>query len=75
MSENIQFDTDQEGLPKGQTFASRTVFDQTQASGMAAWLIKKGIVKSRTQAEAVLFGIFFADIILTGLVIYFFIIK
>ena len=54
-------------------FRSRTVLGQPQMPGMAAWLIKKGIIKSENGAKGVLIGIVFMNIILTFLVIYLFV--
>lgn len=68
MSENIQFEADQSQL------RNRQVFNQTStAKGMTGWLIEKGIIKDESQAGVVLGGIVVLNLVLTAVVIYFFI--
>jgi hypothetical protein len=64
---SIQFDTDQV------QYKSRSVLGQAQIPGMAAWLMKKGIIKEEAQAGGVLVGIVCMNCILIGLVLYFFV--
>lgn len=66
---DIQFETDQV------QYRSRSVLGQAQVPGMAAWLMRMGIIKKESQSGNVLIGIIFLNLILTGLVIYFFIFK
>jgi hypothetical protein len=82
MSENVQFDMDQQGMPSrprssGNSggFAEGQVFGQTQVSGMAGWLIKKGIVNSELGARGFLFFIVIINFALTGFLVYFFVLK
>ena len=65
---NIEFETDQ--IPQ---FRSRQTLGSPQMPAMAAWLIKKGIIKDESQAGGVLVGIIMFNILLTAVVIYFFV--
>ena len=68
MPENIQFETDQ---PQ---FRPQSVQNgQSQASGMTAWLIRKGIIKDESQAGGILGGVVVFNFVLTALIIYFFV--
>ena len=67
---NIEFETDQEISSQ---FKSRTVLGRPQVPGMAAWLMKKGIIKDESQAGGVLVGIVLFNIVVTIVVIYFFV--
>lgn len=68
MSENIQFESDQQ-----QFRTQRPVYYQPQSTGMAAWLVKKGIISNESQAGAILVGVVFLNFLLTALIIYFFV--
>lgn len=77
--DHIEFDTDQQGFPASPSaspsqFASQT-FGQTEASGMAGWLMRKGIIHNETQAKTLLVGVVFFNFIVAGLVFYFFVFK
>lgn len=69
MSDNIQFETDQPQFRSTQ----QASFNQSQTSGMTAWLIRKGIIKDESQAGAILGGVVIFNFLLTALVIYFFV--
>jgi hypothetical protein len=78
--EHIEFDTDQQGLPSASSsgssqFTSRSVFGQPEVPGMAAWLIRKGIISNESQAKGLLVGIVIVDFIIAGIIFYFFVIK
>jgi hypothetical protein len=78
--EHIEFDTDQQGLSNASSsgssqFKSPSVFGRPEVSGMAAWLIKKGIISNETQAKAILMSIVVIDFVIAGIVFYFFVIK
>ena len=64
---SVQFDTDSQGIPK---FTSRTVLGQAQTPGMVSWLIRKGIIKDESQAGGLLVGVVLFNIIVTGVVVY-----
>jgi hypothetical protein len=70
MSENVQFDMDQR-----KDFTSHAVLGQSQVPGMAAWLMKKGIIKNESSAKGVLVGIIIADFVIAAIIIYFFVLK
>jgi hypothetical protein len=68
---SVEFESD---LQRSQAqFASRSILGQPQVPSMASWLIKRGIIKEESQAKGVLFGIICFNFIVTGLVIFFFI--
>jgi hypothetical protein len=83
--DHIEFDTDQQGLPSASAssygskydsqFTSRTVFGQQEVPGMAAWLIRKGIISNESQAKALLISLVCINFIIAALVIYFFVLK
>ncbi len=56
-------------------FTSRAVLGQSQVPGMAAWLVKKGIIKDESNAKGILVAIVVADFVIAALVIYFFVLK
>ena len=64
MSE-IEFDADN----RQQQFTSRAVLGQQQVPGMAAWLMKKGIIKDESKAGTILVGIVIFNIIVTAIVV------
>jgi hypothetical protein len=70
MSDNVQFDMDQQGK-----FTSRALLGSSQIPGMAAWLVKKGIIKNESSAKGVLVAIVIGDFIVAALVIYFFVLR
>jgi hypothetical protein len=76
---HIEFDTDQQGLPSSASlpsqFTSHEVFGRPEVPGMAAWLIRKGIISNETQAKAILIGIIVIDFIIAGIIFYYFVIK
>ena len=67
MSE-IQFETDQVQYdsPRGVQF-------QKKPFSLASWLVKMGFIRDESSAKGVLVGIIILNLILTGLVIYFFV--
>ena len=80
MSENVQFDSDdqQAALMKARSaagFTSRAVLGQSQVPGMATWLLKKGIIKNESNAKGILIAIVIADFVVAALVIYFFVLR
>ncbi len=76
---DIQFDTDQQSYSS--TGASNSYYSQagfgqqSEATGMAGWLIRKGIISNENQAKAILLGVVLLNFILAGVVIYYFILK
>jgi hypothetical protein len=64
---NIEFSSDQ------QQFKSRNDLGGRRTSGMASWLIKKGIAKDETQASNILLILIILNFILTAFVMYKFI--
>ncbi len=52
------------------SYTSRTVFGQPQVPGMAAWLMRKGVIKEESQAKSVLIGIMIINFVVMGFVIY-----
>ena len=68
MPENIQFETDQQ-----QFRPQRQIYSQPQSKGMAAWLVRKGLISDESQAGNILVGVVALNFILTAIVIYFFI--
>jgi hypothetical protein len=79
MSENVQFDEDQNGLANRAhnmaNFSQSTGFGQSETPGMAGWLVKKGIIKTEAGAKNFLVGVVIADFIVAAVVIYFFVLK
>jgi len=70
MSDQVQFEGDYAGIPK---FTSRTVIDQPQVPGMAAWLQRKGLIREEASAKSVLLGIVVFNFLAAGLIFYFFV--
>jgi len=66
---NVQFEADQKGI------SAQTIMNQSQARGMAGWLVKKGIIKNEANAKNVLVGIVFFDFIIAAVIVYFFVLK
>ncbi len=64
---NVDFNVDQ---PQ---FRSRAVLGQPQRPGIVAWLLKKGIIKDESQAGGLLVGVVLFNIVVTGIVIYFYV--
>ncbi len=64
---NVEFGSDQS------QFTSRSILGQPQVPGMVAWLMRKGIIKNESQAGGLLVGVVLFNIIVTGLVIYFYV--
>jgi hypothetical protein len=77
--EHIEFDTDEQGMSANASassqFTSRSVFGKQEVPGMAAWLMKKGIISNETQAKGILIGIVVVDFIIAGIIFYYFVIK
>ncbi len=79
----VQFDTDQQNYSpinaayRGSTSAATGYggYGQSQATGMTGWLIRHHIISNETQGKAILFGIVFLNLILTGFVVYKYILK
>lgn len=67
----IEFENDTHSVAN---FTSRTVLGQPQVPGMAAWLMRKGVIKEESEAKTVLLGIMCFNFIVMGLVLYFFVI-
>lgn len=70
---NVEFDTDTDNNP---LYSSRTGFGQNQSRsvgsvGMAHWLINHGFVNDESGAKALLVGFVCVNLIITGLVLYF----
>lgn len=65
---SVEFEVDQ------QKFKSKTAFGRKGTTGIAGWLIEKGIVKDETQASSLLTIIVALNLILTGVIIYYFLI-
>lgn len=65
---SIEFETDQE------RFKSKTAFGRKGTTGLSGWLIEKGIVRDEAQASSLLTIVVALNLILTGAVIYYFII-
>ena len=63
---DIQFDTDQV------QYRSRTVLGQAQVPGMAAWLVKKGVIKDEAQAGKVLVALAIFNLVVAALIFYYF---
>ena len=75
---HIEFDTDEQGMSSVgglSPFTSREIFGQPEVPGMAAWLIRKGIISTESQAKGILVGIIVIDFVIAGLVLYFFVLK
>jgi hypothetical protein len=81
MSENVQFDMDNEGSYKSSSYrpsASNpravlgTAPSSNSASGMTRWLLNHG-VKSESGATLILLGVIATTLVLTGFVYYYFI--
>ncbi len=82
MSENVQFDEDQVGLPRRTTgqvrpgpFVAANNFGQPQSTGMAGWLVRHGIMNSDSGAKVALVGVVCINFIVAGLVLYFFVLR
>jgi hypothetical protein len=77
--EHIEFDTDQQDMPSATSTSSqstsRSVSGQPEVTGMAAWLIKKGIINNETQAKGILICVVIVDFIIAIAIFYFFVIK
>ena len=78
----VQFDTDQQNYsPINAAYRGGTGgavgygYNQSQATGMTGWLIRHHIISTETQGKAILFGVVILILILTGFVIYNFILK
>ena len=73
MSDNVQFDMDQEGMGSKTTssrnFTSRSILGQPQVPAMATWLMKHG-VKSESTAKYTLVFVVILSVALT-FVVYF----
>jgi len=67
---NVQFDMDQKGVS-----ASQTIMNQSRVPGMAAWLVRKGIIKNESSAKSALIGIVFTDFIIAAIIIYLFVLR
>lgn len=69
---SIEFETDQ--IPQ---FKARTSMGigglPSDPKGLSGWLIKRGIIRTESQASAFLVLIVIMNFVLTGIVIYFFI--
>ncbi len=65
---NVEFEGDYRPPPR---FTPGTGFSSSQATGMAGWLLKKGIIKDESQANGVLTGVVIFNIIVTAFVIYY----
>ncbi len=46
---------------------------QVSSGGMAGWLVKNGLIKEESQAKSLLLGVVIFNILITVLVVYFFI--
>jgi len=66
---NIEFEADKIQAQ----FRSRTVFGSPQMPGMAAWLLKRGIIKDESSAGNVLIGIVIFNFCLAAFLIYYFV--
>jgi hypothetical protein len=66
---NIEFDTDQTQAQ----YRSRSVLGQPQVPSMAAWFMKKGIIKDESKARSVLVGIVIFNFLLMGFLLYYFV--
>ena len=80
MSENVQFDEDSIGMPRnsaghstGGSFSSANA--AKSSSGMTAWLVSHGIMTSESSAKFVMGGFVAVNFILSGLVLYFFVLR
>ena len=76
MSENVQFDSDQQGKASSSrvsgSFTSRSVLGQSQVPGMAKWLMKHGI-KSESAAKYMLLSVIVVAFTLMFIIYYFFV--
>ncbi len=76
---DIQFDTDQiqysrpTRLVTNQQQLNGVGFGSGGGKGMAGWLVRKGIIKDESQAGGILIGVVIFNFILTGVVIYLFV--
>jgi hypothetical protein len=82
MPSNVQFDEDQVGMPKsspgrGQpmSFAASNFAQSAPPSGMSAWLIRHGIMRSDSGAKVMLGAIVCINFIAAGLILYFFVLH
>jgi Flp pilus assembly protein TadB len=76
MPENVKFETDDMGFPKGVTRASSDVMrEQQDVPGMARWLVKHGIISSGSTAKVALVAIVLVNFLVAGLVLYFFVLR
>jgi hypothetical protein len=66
---NIEFENDQ----FQSQFKSRAVFGQPQTPGMAAWLVRKGIIKDEASASKILNGVVIFNFVLAAFLIYYFV--
>ncbi len=66
---SIEFDTDQQA----RQFTSRQFPGQSRESGIAGWLIRRGIVKDDAGAKPILIAIVVINFAIAASVIYFFV--
>ncbi len=68
---NIEFEGD---VNQGTQFAvGQNPYVQNTGGGMAAWLVKKGIINDESQAKGILLGLVVVNLVVTVIVIYYFI--
>lgn len=63
---NVQFEEDNIGLGQMRQ-------NVNQYGALTAWLIKTGIIKDESQSKGVLLFVLFLNLVVTGLIIYYFI--
>ncbi len=69
---NVEFETDYEPIPT-RFYSDDNPNGQKPSGDITQWLIKKGYIRDESSAKGVLLGIIILNIILTSLIIYFFI--
>jgi hypothetical protein len=68
---NIEFEGD---VNQGTQFApGANPYVQNTSGGMAAWLVKRGIISDESQAKGILLGLVVVNLVVTAVVIYYFI--
>ncbi len=75
---NVEFENDfspgQPSTSQQFTSAQQNYYPQNNSTrGMAGWLLKKGIISDESQAKGILLGVVVFNVIVTIIVIYYFI--
>ena len=73
MSDQVEFDTDISA--RASHFTSRTILGRPELPGMAGWLMQKGVIKNEGCARAFMLGLIAFNIVVAGLVFYFFVLR